>query len=537
MRLQDLDLRELLDFDPKGGVLRFGGERAVILDAVALGLLRRELIDTLGLAGARAVLTRFGFAHGWRTAEAVRTGFPWDTHRDWELAGGRLHTLQGLLRLEPLPESEGAFAEALWHDSYEAEQHVLHLGKSDEPVCWTHCGFASGYMSRVQNREVYVLETACVGRGDSVCHMQGRFREDWSEERQSELVYFERGALDESLEQLTSDLKKTERALHRRRRELQKQSGEEVDPSGIVAASSSMRRLLETARRVAAVDTNVLVTGESGVGKERLARLIHEESPRRLGPLLAVNCGALPEGLLESELFGHVRGAFTGASSDREGLFEAARGGTLFLDEVGEITPAVQVRLLRVLQEREVRRVGDNQARPIDVRIVAATNRDLGEEIRQGRFREDLYYRLRVVELPIPPLRERTEDILPLARWMLRAHARDTGQEVSGFTPEAADQLLRYDWPGNVRELDNAVQRGTVMTTGRRIGLEALPEEVRSALPSPRLSGDVRPLEEVEREYILAALEANGGNRKRTAEQLQIGTVTLYRRLKKYGVS
>jgi transcriptional regulator with PAS, ATPase and Fis domain len=300
-----------------------------------------------------------------------------------------------------------------------------------------------------------------------------------------------------------------------------------------------MRRVVELARRVAQVDATVLITGESGVGKERIARLVHETSPRAQGPFVAVNCGAVTETLLESELFGHARGAFTGASHERPGLFEAAHGGTLFLDEIGEVSPGLQVKLLRVLQEREVRRVGENRSRPVDVRVVAATNRLLAEEVIAGRFRQDLYYRLRVVEVPIAPLRERQEDVLALARAMLARTAQRLGRHCTGFSPQAAERLLRYQWPGNVRELENAVERAVVLADGPRVEVEDLPEEVRgggrSARPEPALAtGPVRRLEEVEREHILAALQANGGNQVRTAAQLGIGTATLYRKLKRY---
>jgi DNA-binding NtrC family response regulator len=295
-----------------------------------------------------------------------------------------------------------------------------------------------------------------------------------------------------------------------------------------------MQRVLDLARRVAKVDSTVLVTGESGVGKERIARFIHDESTRVSGAFVAINCGAVPETLLESELFGHAKGAFTGASQDRPGLFEAANGGTLFLDEIGEVPPPMQVKLLRALQEREVRRVGENKNRKVNVRVIAATNRDLVAEVNAARFRQDLYYRLRVVELRVPPLRERREDILPLARQFLTEVGARIGRKTTGFTPRAANQLVRYGWPGNVRELENAVERAVVLAKGSRLDLEDLPEEVVLALPSSYASGDVRPLEEVERNYILAVLEANDGDKSRTAEQLQIGTATLYRKLKQY---
>jgi transcriptional regulator with PAS, ATPase and Fis domain len=282
----------------------------------------------------------------------------------------------------------------------------------------------------------------------------------------------------------------------------------------------------------------VLITGESGVGKEVVARFIHERSERADMDFVAINCGALPESLLESELFGHKAGSFTGAVRDRKGLIEQATRGTLFLDEIAEVSPPLQVKLLRVLQEREIRRVGESTSRPVDVRVLASTNRDLAREVAGGGFRQDLYYRLKVVELQVPPLRERRGDILPLARVMLADAALRMGRKISGLVPRAADQLLRYEWPGNVRELENAIECAVALARGSRVGLEDLPEEIRQAFPRPVVShGGVQPLSEMEREYIIAVLELNGGNQTRTAEQLRIGSATLYRKLKKYGLT
>jgi transcriptional regulator with PAS, ATPase and Fis domain len=297
-----------------------------------------------------------------------------------------------------------------------------------------------------------------------------------------------------------------------------------------------MRKLVDLARRVAKVDSTIIITGESGSGKERIARLVHDESTRAAGPFIAVNCGAITETLLESELFGHARGAFTGANHDHLGLFEAASGGTLLLDEIGEVSPGMQVKLLRVLQEREVRRVGESKSRKVDVRVLAATNRDLAHGVASGTFRQDLYYRLKVVELHVPPLRDRRDDILPLARVLLADSAIRMKRKISGLAPRTADQLLRYEWHGNVRELENTMERAVALASGSRVELEDLPEEVRQAFLKPiATSGTVRPLDEIEKEYILAALELNGGNQTRTAEQLHIGSATLYRKLKSYG--
>ncbi len=540
MKSADLDLRDLLEFDPvKGGPIRFAGERTLLFDAVALGLLRRSLIDTLGLGGARAMLSRFGFAHGWRTAETLKT-LPWQTEDDWRRAGARLHTLQGLVIVEPLPatnEPNAPFAEAIWRESYEAEQHLLHVGRADEAVCWTLCGFASGYLSFANGREIFCLEDSCVGKGDAVCRAVARDTVSWGERIEPYLPFYRATCTTEALKQVADQIKKTERKLRARRNAA---AATEDDPEGgetfgIVTRSSEMKKTVELARRSARVDTTVLITGPSGAGKERIARLIHAESPRAAGPFIAVNCAALTETLLESELFGHAKGAFTGASGDRVGLFEAANGGTLLLDEIGEVSPGMQAKLLRVLQEHEIRRVGESRNRKVDVRVLAATNRTLADEVNRGAFRHDLYYRLRVIELRVPPLRERQCDILPLTRRFLGEAAERLHRPVEGLTPAAADQLVRYDWPGNVRELENAVERAVALALGPRIDVDDLPEEIRHARSIVPAASSSRRLADVERALIAATLAESGGNRARAAELLGIGVATLYRKLKQYG--
>jgi transcriptional regulator with PAS, ATPase and Fis domain len=399
----------------------------------------------------------------------------------------------------------------------------------------------SGYVSHTAGRETYVLEDRCLGQGHAACHLLGRTREEWGEEHAEELAFFDsrrlKECLDVSLSRVTETLKAAEEKLRAHRQALVRVVRDVEEPLGIVAKSPKMMRVVDLARRVAKVDATVLITGESGVGKERIARLVHDESTRAVGPFIAVNCGAITETLLESELFGHTRGAFTGAASDRPGLFEAASRGTLLLDEIGEVSPSMQVKLLRVLQEREIRRVGENKSRPVNVRILAATNRNLAHGVAEGAFRQDLYYRLKVVELHVPPLRSRREDILPLARVLLADAALRMARKISGLAPRVADQLLRYEWPGNVRELENAMERAVALARGSRVDLEDLPEEIRQTFPKPVVNkGTVQPISEVEKEYILAVLELNTGNQTRTAEQLGIGSATLYRKLKKYGL-
>ncbi|HEX8110606.1 MAG TPA: sigma-54-dependent Fis family transcriptional regulator [Kofleriaceae bacterium] len=539
-RADELDHKELLELDPDGGVIRFAGQRALLLDAVAIGLLRKYLVENFGITAARTVLTQFGFAHGWRMAEAMRAEFPWESDDEWRSAGTRIHALEGLFHVAPGGSGPLSRTGSMIVASYEAEQHLLHFGRSDVPVCWTICGLTSGYLSRIAEKHMYVLEHGCASKGDAACHLFARSREEWGGEHAEELHFFEPSRLEEcldvSLQRVTRTLQAAERKLHRHRRALVQVARDVEEPLGIVTRSVTMRRVVELARRVAKVDSTVLITGESGSGKERIARLLHDVSTRATGPFIAVNCGAITETLLESELFGHARGAFTGATQDRPGLFEAANSGTLLLDEVGELSPAMQVKLLRALQEREIRRVGENKSRHVDVRVVAATNRDLAHGVAGGGFRQDLYYRLKVVELHVPPLRERRDDILPLARVLLADAALRMKRKITGLVPNAADQLLRYGWPGNVRELENVMERAVALACESRVELEDLPEEIRHTLPRGTAGGVVRPLDEVEKEYIIAVLALNEGNQTRTAKQLHIGSATLYRKLKSYGL-
>ena len=314
----------------------------------------------------------------------------------------------------------------------------------------------------------------------------------------------------------------------------------------VVAESPGMREALELARRAAASRSTVLVTGESGTGKELVARAVHYHSERVGGAFVAVNCKALAPGVLESELFGHERGAFTGAERARPGLFEQADGGTLFLDEIGEIEPGFQTKLLRVLQERRVQRVGGSEEKPIDVRIVAATNRDLRAEIAAGRFREDLYFRLAVIPIHLPPLRERREDVLPLAHHFLARWNRDLSRSVAGWTPEVERWLLAHPWPGNVRELENAIERGVVLARGDKIGfddllLDAPGEEPRAeAEPSGDAEGGASLqefLDSAAAERIRRVLEQTGGKRVEAARRLGIDRATLYRLMRRYGIT
>ena len=331
------------------------------------------------------------------------------------------------------------------------------------------------------------------------------------------------------------------RQLKEENRLLRETLGNHFDRQNIIGRSPAMVKLLETVAQVAPSEATVLITGESGTGKEMIAGAIHFNSPRKDGPFVKINCAAITETLLESELFGHERGAFTGAYKRKEGRFHQAHGGSFFLDEISEMSLAMQVKLLRVLQEREITRVGAEEVIRVNVRIIAATNKDLLQEIGAGRFREDLYYRLNVVTLNMPPLRERREDIPLLAQYFLRIFSEKNRKQIKGFTPQAMDRLLRYDWPGNVRELMNGVERAVVLSRSEYLDKEELPMILKDA----SLSGEIltkdgimadMSLDEVEKATVLKTLELAGGNKSEAARRLGITRRTLHKKLKMYGV-
>lgn len=314
------------------------------------------------------------------------------------------------------------------------------------------------------------------------------------------------------------------------------------DPGRIIGRSASMVRLLETVAQVAPSEATVLISGESGTGKELIAGAVHHNSPRKAGPFIKINCAAITETLLESELFGHEKGAFTGAERRKEGRFVQADGGSIFLDEVSEMALPMQVKLLRVLQERELTRVGGEESLPVDVRIIAATNRDLAEAVGRGAFREDLYYRLNVVALEVPPLRDRRADIPLLCQHFLERFSEKNRKTIQGFTPEAMDGLVRYDWPGNVRELMNAVERAVVLGRTEYLSPDDFPI---LGAPSPGApdrdldlfgAPEAMTLDNVARTTIIKTLEATGGNKSEAARRLGITRKTLHSKLKKYGL-
>jgi two-component system response regulator HydG len=535
MKAQDLRLNELVDFSR--GLLSLHGRRLVLHDLHSFAQFRKDLTGMVGLDQTRRIMTRFGYFWGHADAAAMRRIFQWDDILELLRAGPQLHSLQGIVnsvvKSLAFDEASGNFEmHVVWHDSGEAQEHMLGFGKGDQPVCWTLVGYASGYASFCLGKQIYFIEQKCVAKGDLVCMAIGKNLESWGDELSADLPYFQAEDIQGKIMELTADLKRKDKELARQREQLG--LARHTSVSGLVEVrSTAFLRVMDLASRVAPFDTSVLITGESGVGKEVLARHIHRTSHRSKGLFLPVNCGALPETLLESELFGHKMGAFTGAVSDRVGLFEQAAGGTLFLDEIGDVSPAVQMKLLRVLQEREVYRVGESTPRKVDVRIIAATNRNLTQAITEGQFREDLYYRLGVIVIEVPPLRQRPEDILPLARHFVDRFRRKLNRPELRLSASCLDSLQAYGWPGNVRELENTIERAAVLTYDGTISEEYFPPAMRGhSAGQARAGGLRRSLAEVEAEHIQAVLKLTDDNRTQAADILGISPTTLWRKLR-----
>jgi DNA-binding NtrC family response regulator len=543
-------LAEVLDFRPEDGTIRLHEQRVVILSAAAMGLLTRELIETLGHDAARRLLMRFGFADGYHDAVSLRDRSVWTDPIEGLRAGLALHRLEGLVHGEfrqvVCDAESGRFsANVVWKHSYVAEQHVHHFGTGTETVCWSLSGYLSGYASACLQREIYFRETACVGQGAPECLVVGQDADHWGDalsalrsDFQGEHLGREVERLRDSVREQLNDLDRRAQAVESRERELnllRARVAHMAAQQSFIAESAGMKQVLEYAARVAPLETTVLVQGDSGTGKEFVVKLIHDQSTRAGGPFISVNCAALTETLLESELFGHVRGAFTGAVRDKPGLFELAANGTLFLDEIGEVAPLVQAKLLRALQEREIRRVGGDRTIAVSARVVAATNRNLRAAVDAGSFREDLFFRLSAFVIEVPPLRERREDIPLLVHEFVQRTSTRMGKPVDGLSAEAMHTVMAYDWPGNVRELEHAIERAIIVASGPRVQTEDLPAEV--SRPRRRSGADSLDLEEQERVTIVRALERYRGNRRQTAEALNISTVTLWRKMKHFNLN
>ena len=535
MKAEELRLDELVHFGE--GLVDIHGRRLIIQDTASFGQFRRDLIEMIGREDARRIMTRWGYFWGQVDAATMQRLFQWDNMTEWLKAALRLHRLMGAGTSEVIshdldPESGRFSTQFSCPDSVEADTFLAEFGTSDKPCCWALMGYVSGYATYCLGKSVYFVERECRGKGDARCLAAGMDVDSWGQEIAEDLPYFYATDIQGKIQALSDQLREKELELQRQSR---------VEPSGrtriasVEVRSREFQRVVDLADRVAKFDSSVLITGETGVGKEVVARYIHSQSPRSNARFVAINCGALPETLLDSTLFGHKAGAFTGAAKDRPGLFEEAEGGTIFLDEIGDTTPALQLKLLRVLQEREVMRVGETRPFKVDVRVISATNRDLQQAVRDNNFREDLYYRLRVVEIHVPPLSQRKDDILPLARHFVGKCAIRLGLPDLRLDATSLDCLLEYSWPGNVRELENAIEHAAVFCQENVILPKHFPSQIpaKSRLQEKQDMAETphRRLAEVEWEYIQRVLSATHGNRREAAKILGIGEATLYRRL------
>ena len=538
MNAEELRLDELVRFGE--GLVDLHGRRLIIHDTATLGQFRRDLIEMIGWDDARRILTRKGYFWGQADAAAMKRIFHWDSVEEWLRAGSKLSKIWGFAAADSISfamdEASGSFSmEFICQDSVEVDEYLAEFGTADKPCCWMLMGYASGYASYCLGKSVYFVERECRAKGDKRCLAMGMDVDSWGKAIAEHLPYFHAADIQGKIQALTTQLREKELELNRREKQLEHaQAGSQI--ASVEVRSREFQRVVELAERVAKFDSSVLITGETGVGKEVVARHIHGQSPRSEALFVAVNCGALPETLLESTLFGHKAGAFTGATRDQPGLFEEAEKGTIFLDEIGDTTPAMQLKLLRVLQEREIMRVGETRPRKVDVRVISATNRDLQQAVHDNHFREDLYYRLRVVEIEVPPLRRRKDDILPLARHFVKQCAAHLGLPSLRLDATSLDCLLEYSWPGNVRELENALEHAAVFCQDNVI----LPKHFPSRILGKRESVEERKttdwtkcsLADVEWEHIQKVLSAADGNRAEAAKILGIGEATLYRRLR-----
>ena len=481
MKAKEIRLFELLDF--QDGKIDLHGRRLVLHSLHAFAQFRKDLVEISGLENARFLFTRFGNYWGRADAAAMKRIFQWDNFTEWLMAGPIMHNIQGVCKPQVKtltfdPDASKFFMEVNWYNSGEAEEHLIEFGLSKEPVCWMLAGYASGYASFCTGKEIFFIEQTCVAKGDKICSAIGKDRESWGENQiKPYITFFKSNDIHQKIIALTEELKKKKHEIEYQRKKL-KFIEEKYAPLPAEVYSASFAKVINIASRAALFDTSILITGESGSGKEVLARYIHKLSPRSSNQFVVVNCAALPETLLESELFGHKAGSFTGAIKDRIGLFEQAHRGTVFLDEIGEISPLLQTKLLRVLQEKEIIRIGENTPRKVDIRIIAATNRNLRKAVAENKFREDLFYRLAVIEIEIPPLRERPEDILPLARHFISKISKQLNMNKLRFDSLCLDYLLKYNWPGNVRELENAIERAAVMCRNNVIMPHDLPPNI-----------------------------------------------------------
>ena len=450
------DLVSRLRFSPSDGAIWLDDRRMVLLHNSSLGSLRRELIETLGIEKTRGIISRTGYLSGVRDAEMVRRVRPDSSDFDAFAVGPQLHSLEGSVSVEivvmDVDVKKGYFyGEFIWHNSSEAEEHIAAYGIGNAPVCWMQQGYANGYVSSFLGRQVLVREVECKAMGYPECKVIGKPLEEW-DDPDKDFRYFQAQEFVQRPRAKIFSFGQSATAAQTR--------NEKINLVGVSAGFNAVCHMIQ---RVAPTSATVLFLGESGVGKEQFARTLHNISDRVEKPFVAINCAAIPDQLIESELFGVEKGGFSGATHSRPGRFERADGGTLFLDEIGTLSLFAQGKLLRALQEGEIERIGDTRTRKVNVRVIAATNEDLRNLVETNEFRSDLFYRLNVFPIRIPPLRERKEDILLLVENFLNRYCTKHKRKVAGLTESAIEALMFYSWPGNIRELENIIERGVIM--------------------------------------------------------------------------
>tara|TARA_R110001599_G_scaffold297495_1_gene501767 strand:- start:223 stop:1929 length:1707 start_codon:yes stop_codon:yes gene_type:complete len=458
------DILDKLRFLPDEGQIWLGEQRMLLLQVQTMATFRKEIVNTMGLQRARSFFMRLGYHAGIQDAELARAVRGQDMSvEDGFLTGPQLHALRGLVKVAPIAleidtQSGHFYSEFEWQDSYEVAISQSAFGLLKEPVCWLQLGYACAYSSQFLGHEIQYREVECRGRGDERCRIVGKPAHEW-EDHEAFAECFREDPLIDELYELQSRIAYLEDDIARH------QGEERHRPIGQAAAFLGALDLIDRAARS---EVSILLLGETGTGKEIFAHRAHQQSERSTGPFVAVNCAAIPPELIESELFGVEKGAYTGAVQSRAGRFERAHGGTLFLDELAELSPRAQAALLRVLQEKQIERVGGQASYHVDVRIIAATHGDLTERVQDGRFRADLFYRLNAYPVMIPPLRERRDDIPPLAEHFLARFEQHYRIKTLGFTDQALAAMHRHAWPGNIREMQNTIERGVILTGDRQ---------------------------------------------------------------------
>ncbi|WP_180083493.1 phenol degradation transcriptional regulator MobR [Acinetobacter sp. YH12157] len=536
------DIQDLLDkiqFDTEHGQIWFEENRMLLIHSGIMGYLRKDLYQMLGYERTKHFFIRCGYQAGMRDAEVTSRLRPNLNEVEAFMAGPQMHGIRGMVQvtvndLRLSHDQHQFYADFNWLNSFEAEVHLSEFGATDEPACWMLLGYACGYSSYVMGQTIIYQETHCVAKGDDCCRIIGKPLADW--ENANELIRFmSPDPVSDKIIALQAELNQLKQTIY---------TDAEADYTmfNAIGESAAYRKVCDLLKKAAGSKVAVLLQGETGVGKEAFARGIHQASQRRQQPFVAVNCACIPPDLIEAELFGVEKGAYTGANQSRAGKFERADGGTIFLDEVIELSPRAQAALLRMLQEGEFERVGDYQTRKVDVRIVAATNEDLEQAVKAGRFRADLFYRLNIFPVQIPPLRERREDIPLLVNHFLKRFENLYGKTLPGLSDKAKNYVMSYEWPGNIRELENLLERATLLTDDQQeIKLSCLFPQLKQQAENSTSPNSIETLltedfslERHEQEIILTAMQRSQQNISEAARLLGISRATLDYRLKKY---